>query len=95
MPAGVDPLPTLPLQLYPDFSTLLVCIRDQSAGMEDFRPGMGGIFGDIAAAGMDGPPTNTTEWDSCSTDLLHRSQPAAYIEGQSPFLFGAILQIIP
>lgn len=59
LPAGVGPLPTIPLQLNPDFSTPLVCIRDQSGGMEDFRPGMGGIYGDIAAVGMDNPPADT------------------------------------
>lgn len=63
--------------------------------MEDFRPGMGGIFGDVAAVGLvtglDNPPTET---NNPAGSLLRRSQPAAYTKGQNLFLFGAIPQSI-
>lgn len=63
--------------------------------MEDFRPGTGGIFGDIAAVGlvtgMDNPPTDT---NNPAGSLLHRSQPAVYIEEQICLLFEPSCKIV-
>lgn len=94
LPAGVDPLPALPLQLYPDFSTPLVCIRDQSAGMEDFRAGMGGSLGTLQQAWTILPQTQQS---GIPAPQIFSTDPSLLLtlKGKVPFFLEPSCKIFP